>query len=220
MAAKFDIQVILCGWNSRTERILPRRWNYKKFDATNLKAIHARFGDRKLKSFPLLGVKEKFYYTNVKGCSIVSLLELVDYVKADAVEKLTSSFGWRNYGGKHHESVFTRFYQGYILPHKFNIDKRLAHLSTLICNGEMTRDDALVELNEPTYDPQLQERDKVYVAKKLGFSTDEFEAVLSLPNRSHSDFPTDESARKRFQQVQRFLSPVYQFFGGDKRLIE
>lgn len=32
-------------------------------------------------------------------------------------------FGRNDYGGKHYESIFTRFYQGYILPTKYGLDK-------------------------------------------------------------------------------------------------
>ena len=72
------------------------------------------------------------YYNQVRGIKSVPVLDLVEYDKAAAKKLLMERYGWRDYGGKHYESVFTRFYQGYILPTKFNIDKRRAHLSTLI----------------------------------------------------------------------------------------
>ena len=84
-------------------------------------------------------------YTYVKRIRRLRLLNLMPYVKADAVEVLTRELGCL-YGGKHHESVFTRFFQAYMLPRKFNIDKRRAHLSTLICSGQVTREEALAEL--------------------------------------------------------------------------
>ena len=108
----------------------------------------------------------------------LKVLELVPYKKMEAKRLLIDEFGWRDYGGKHYESVFTRFYQGYILPTKYGIDKRKAHLSNLICNGEITRAQALEELSEPTDDPSRQQADKRYVAKKLGWSEAEFEDIL------------------------------------------
>ena len=66
---------------------------------------------------------------------------------------------WKDYGGKHYESVFTRFYQGYILPKKFNVDKRKAHLSCLICNKNITREEALEKLKMETYPIEKQEED-------------------------------------------------------------
>ncbi len=77
---------------------------------------------------------------------------------------------WRDYGGKHYESQFTKFYQAYILPEKFHIDKRKAHLSTLICSGQMTRSEALLEMEKPLYDPAQLKSDKEYVMKKFGLS--------------------------------------------------
>jgi hypothetical protein len=39
----------------------------------------------------------------------------------------------------------------YILPLKFNIDYRKVFLSASICNGEITREDALKTLKYPYY---------------------------------------------------------------------
>ncbi|MBK8773971.1 MAG: N-acetyl sugar amidotransferase, partial [Chitinophagaceae bacterium] len=51
------------------------------------------------------------------------------YIKDDVKLLLQKELNWKDYGGKHYESIWTRFYQGYILPVKFGIDKRKAHLS-------------------------------------------------------------------------------------------
>jgi len=144
----------------------------------------------------------------VRGIIQVKLLDLVTYDKEAAKALLTEKYGWRDYGGKHYESIFTRFYQGYILPRKFNIDKRKAHLSNLICSGQKSRSEALEELLQPTYDLHLQAEDKVYVAKKLGFSDDEFEALLSLPNREHREFATDARWRERYFRFMRSVQPL------------
>jgi hypothetical protein len=148
------------------------------------------------------------YYNGVRGISDLRLLDLVPYRKAEAKTLLESRFGWRDYGGKHYESTFTRFYQGYILPRKFGVDKRKAHLSNLICSGQMTREEALAELALPTYDPRQQVEDKQYVAKKLGFSDDEFERILQLPNRSHGEFATDAAWRRRYFRFMRTVRPL------------
>jgi hypothetical protein len=115
---------------------------------------------------------------------------------------------WENYGGKHYESVFTRFYQGYILPVKFKVDKRRAHLATMICSGQISREDALHELNAPPYPIELQSRDKVYVAKKLGFSSEEFEALLRRPAQSHSVFETDDDLWSIYFRIIRFFKDI------------
>jgi hypothetical protein len=109
---------------------------------------------------------------------------------------LRDRLGWRSYGGKHHESIYTRWFQGYLLPTKFGIDKRVGHLSDLIKAGQMGREEALVELAKPTYDPALQAEDTLYVRKKLGFSEEAFAALLAAPVRSFRDY------RNSFDQVQ------------------
>ena len=140
----------------------------------------------------------------------VRLLDLVDYKKDEAKTALLE-LGWRDYGGKHYESLFTRFYQGYILPRKFNIDKRKAHLSNLILSEQITRAEALAELAKPPYDPEQQLKDKAYVARKLEFSDSEFERLLSLPNRAHVEFGTDAAELARITLLMKTIRPVTRF---------
>lgn len=207
-ASRHGIKYILSGTNNATEWLLPRAWHYRKFDLVNLKAIHARFGSVPLKKLPALGVWQQAYYWHVRRIRTAALLDLIDYRKDEARRRLIEDLGWRDYGGKHHESIFTRFYQGYILPRKFDADKRKAHLSTLILSGQMTREEALRELQQPTYDPDLQERDKAYVAKKLGFTADEFEAVLTQPNVPHEFYGTDVAQRASLNRKLSRLVPL------------
>jgi hypothetical protein len=174
----------------------------------NLCDIHKRFGTLPLRQLPALGFWQAIYYNQLRGIKSESLLDLIEYNKLAAKDLLAERYGWRDYGGKHYESVFTRFYQGYILPRKFNIDKRKAHLSTLICSGQMTRAQALEELAKPTYDQAIQTEDKRYVAKKLGFTGDEFEAVLRLPNRRHEEFATDTKMRRKYYSFVRTVRPI------------
>ncbi len=205
---QIDLKVILSGANIVTETILPPKWYYPKFDLADLRHIHKLYGTLPLRKLPAMGLAQMIYYGAARGILQVKLLDLVNYNKNAAKTLLTAKYGWRDYGGKHYESIFTRFYQGYILPRKFNVDKRKAHLSNLICSGQMTREEALRELEEPTYDPQLQKEDKVYVAKKLGFTDQEFEQILSLPNRSHGEFATDAKWRKRYFRIMKGIRPL------------
>jgi N-acetyl sugar amidotransferase len=208
IALQHGLKFLLSGTNVATESILPNRWYYPKFDLKNLRDIHRHFGTLPLRKLPALGFWQMTYYNQVRWINSVSLLDLVDYNKAAAKALLKERYGWRDYGGKHYESVFTRFYQGYILPTKFNIDKRKAHLSSLICSGQISRSEALLELAQPTYDPAMQVEDKRYVAKKLGFADDEFDAILRLPNRRHEEFATDSHLRKRYFRVLTVARPI------------
>ncbi len=126
----------------------------------------------------------------------MDILNYVDYVKKDALEILKTELGWQYYGGKHYESIYTRFFQGYILPVKFGYVKRRSHLSSLICSGEITRVDALKELGEPTYPPAMQEEDREYVVKKLGLTDAEFEEIMNMPTKTIYDYPSYARDRK------------------------
>lgn len=210
LAAKHKVRTILSGTNYATEWLMPPRWNYRKNDAANIKAIQAQFGSRKLKELPILGVWNQGRYTILSGIVTWAPLDLIEYSKAGAKRRLMEELGWRDYGGKHYESVFTRFYQGYVLPKKFGIDKRRAHLSTLILNGEITRDEALAQLQQPTYDEDLQAEDRAYVRKKLGFTEEEFDRILAAEPVPHETYGTDERARDRFFGVVNTLRRLRQ----------
>ena len=192
IADKRKIKYILSGSNIVTEGIMPNSWGYNKNDLRNLKDIYKRYGTVKLKTYPTMGLFKWLYYRFIKGIQTIPLLNYVDYNKKEAKKLLISEFGWEDYGGKHYESIFTKFYQAYILPTKFNIDKRKAHLSTLICSGQISREEALEELKKPLYVADELERDKEYVLKKLGLSEKEFEDLMKLPVKEHQEYKTDE----------------------------
>lgn len=193
-AAEIGVHYILSGGNFATESILPRSWGYNAGDLRHLLAIHKRFGTRPLRKFPTLSFVERYvYYPIVRKIKEVRLLNYVPYNRAEAKRILADRYGWQDYGLKHYESVLTRFFQGYYLPTKFGIDKRKAHLSSLILSGQITREEALEELKKPPYpSKEMLERDKAYIAEKLGLSLEEWEEILALPPRDHREFPTSE----------------------------
>jgi len=199
------MKYLLRGSNIVTEGILPRSWRSQKNDLANLRAIHNQFGTVKLKSFPTLGLLKLAYYRYAKNVREIRLLNYVPYVKEDVKRLLAQELDWKDYGGKHYESIFTRFYQAYILPRKFNIDKRKAHLSTLICSGQITREDALQEMQKDLYTEEDLEKDKEYVLNKLGLTDEEFEQIMNLPVKSHSDYRSDSKWLPLLRFVYRIL---------------
>ncbi|GJQ37208.1 MAG: LPS biosynthesis protein WbpG [Anaerolineaceae bacterium] len=188
MAAKLGVKYILIGNNVRTETHLPSAWSEGHFDWKYIRELHKRFGTRPLKTFPHFGFFT--YYMRMITQKRIAILDYVHYTKKEALHVLQEELGWKYYGGKHYESIYTRFYQGYLLPVKFGYDKRRCHLSSLICSGEMTREQALEELKIPAYSPSMQEEDREYVAKKLGLTDDEFTAIMSAPKKSYWDYPS------------------------------
>jgi len=127
------------------------------------------------------------------GGIFVEPLNRINFRKINAMELLTEKFSWQYYGGKHYESVFTKFYQAYILPTKFGIDKRKVHLSCLVRNNEIRRGEAILELNESLYEEAEFKRDKAFVLKKLGFSDSEFNDIMKDQPVPHDFYPTDQA---------------------------
>jgi N-acetyl sugar amidotransferase len=188
----FNIKYIITGSNYATECILPKKWSYNAKDLRQFRSIYRKFGTRKLKTFPLLGFFREFYYSYFRGIKLVRLLQLIPYSKTEAISTLSSELDWKYYGGKHYESLFTKFSQAYILPVKFNVDKRKAHLSTLICNKEITRDEALRQLEVDLYPEEQFLRDKEYVCRKFGISEVEFQNIMELPVKTYKDYANNE----------------------------
>ena len=163
--------------------MLPKSWVFKNQE--NLVNIHKRFGLKKLKTYPLLKPFKKYLFDYLYKLEYVSPLNYMEYKKSEVKEIIKKEMGWIDYGGKHYESVFTRFYQGYILPNKFNIDKRKAHLSNLIFSGQIDKSQALKELELPIYPEHLFKKDYEFVLKKLDFNTTNFQKYMLSPIVSH-----------------------------------
>jgi N-acetyl sugar amidotransferase len=209
IAIKYNIHNILSGHNLVTEgTYMPKSWVHSKMDIINIKAIHSKFGKMPMKTFPHLSPWVYSYYELTKRFHRIALLNYMEYDKAKAKEIITEKLNWSDYGGKHYESVFTRFYQGYILPQKFHIDKRQFHLSTLICSGQISREQALQEMNNPTYvDESLFVEDFEYVKKKLGFTDASWESYMKEPAHKHQEYANISSYWKKYYKVIGVLKP-------------
>ena len=185
------MRYVLSGSNIVTEAILPASWGYDANDLRYIKSIHKKFGRVRLKTFPQLSFFGQAYYTFVKGIKFIPILNYILYVKKDAIQFFKKELGWEDYGGKHYESIYTRFFQSYILPRKFNIDKRKAHLSSLICSGQITREEALKQMKQNIFPPIQLSKDKEYVLKKLNFTKKAFEKIMSQPLKGFKDYPSN-----------------------------
>lgn len=213
IAKRHGIKYILSGHNIVTEgTYLPKSWVFSKLDFINLKDIHKKHGTIKIKTFPYLSFFKKMYYNFVVKFEYVQLLNLVEYNKDEVKNLLIHELGWRDYGGKHFESVFTRFYQGYILPEKFKIDKRQFHYSCLVQSGQMLREEALAKMKLPAYDEAMLESDKEFVFKKLNFTPESFNAYMKAPIHQHTDYKTEDYLWNYYFKFIKLLSPVIRLF--------
>ena len=184
---------------------MPPGWLHMKFDLKNIRAICGKFaGKNDFQTVPVIGWFQYFKYQYLDGIKQIPILNYLSYDKKKVTEVLSREVGWEPYEKKHYESLFTRFYQGYILPRKFNIDKRKVHYSTLICSGQIGREEALESMKKEPYEDNLSlERDKEYVLKKLGFSKEEFERYLSSPSVPHTFYPSSERIYKIYKLLQK-----------------
>jgi N-acetyl sugar amidotransferase len=190
-AIRNGIRHVLSGGNIATEGIFPSAWHGPAMDAINLRAIHRQYGSRPLRTYSTVSFFQYFiWYPFVKKMRTVRPLNFMPYDKDEAIRELEAKIGWRSYGRKHGESVFTKFFQNYYLPVKFGYDKRRPHLSSLIVSGQMTRDEALRELEKPLYDSRELEIDIAYFCKKLRITRAQFDEFMREPARQYSDFPS------------------------------
>lgn len=201
-ANKYGVKYIISGMNFRNEGMLPPSWARGYLDWRYIRSVHKKFGKQSLKSFPHLTITKFLYYNLVKKIRSISILNYVDFNKQEAMQLIQEKLDWKNYGGKHYESIYTRFYQSYILPNKFNIDKRKAHLTCLLVStGEVSRAEALDLLKQPPASHKLIEEDKEYAIKKLGITEKEFEEIMQLPQKSIYDYPNNHFWEKEFRRL-------------------
>ena len=200
MASEYGIKYIISGGNVATESVMPPSWSYTARDLVHIKDVYRWATGKKLDGgrgkykVPLCGLWKYNYWKWVKGIKTVYILDYLGYHRADSIKMLEDKYGWLNYGDKHEESTFTKWFQNFYLFEKFGIDKRKAHLSAMINSGQITRKEALNELlKSPEY-------------PRLGIEA----KVMSYPKRSHDEFVQDKwynriSKAVKFLKKARFM---------------
>jgi N-acetyl sugar amidotransferase len=192
-ASKYNISYLVSGGNATSEGILPLTWGYHVMkDMKMYKYIVSKFSKVKLKKVPHVSILGEIYYKFVKNIKTIYPLSYIDYDKDKAKEFLKAEFGWEEYGGKHHESKITAFWQSYAMPVKYNMDYRRATFSSKICAGHLSREDALEELKALPYNPDTIDDMKQYIAKKYQITNEELERCLALPPKTYKDFPNNK----------------------------
>jgi len=210
IAARHGLRHIITGTNIVSEAILPEKWGYGYFDWSYVNDVHRRFGSARLSTYPHFSLLELFYYVFVRRIRMVSILNFIDYNKQQAMEVLQKQLGWVYYGGKHYESIYTRFYQAYLLPKKFDIDKRKAHYSNLILSGQMSRAEALEAMKAPVYPADLLEEDRQYALKKLELDEAAFAEIMGAPRRTFLDYRT---SHRLFELAKKVVNSSRQLIG-------
>ena len=195
LSRKFRIKYVFSGFNIATESIMIKGWTYNKNDFVNIKdIINKNSSLKKLITFPYTTFFTNLFNQHFYKLEKINLLNYIDYDKKKSKEVIKENLNWKDYGGKHYESIFTKFYQAYILPKKFSIDKRKAHLSNLICSKQITKIEAKRYLEKPLYESESElRRDINFVTKKLGISSEDFNDIMMRKTKKHTDFKTHDN---------------------------
>ncbi|MEY3663865.1 MAG: hypothetical protein RLZZ153_47 [Pseudomonadota bacterium] len=206
-AVENNIQYILSGGNIATEGVMADGWHEgSAMDSINLKAIHKKFGSGKLRSYRTISFWQHYiYYPFVRRMRTFRPLNFMPYEKKQAINELRDTIGWRDYGRKHGESLFTKVFQNDYLVRKYGYDKRRPHLSSLVVSGQMSRDEALADLLSPIYDPAQREIDIDYFCKKLRITRNEYEGFISGKSSSYYDYSNWEFRYKILKKAQAFV---------------
>ncbi|MFH1513202.1 MAG: N-acetyl sugar amidotransferase [Bacillota bacterium] len=180
-AREYGVKYLLNGSNLATEGAsAPFSAQHSYRDFWEIRSVYHKHGRGKsLRKFIRLSLREAWF--GVPGVTKMNLLDYVPYSKKDAMKLLTEKFGWEYYGGKHFESRFTKWFQSTYLPRKFGYDKRRYHLSCLVLNGEMTREEALQELVKPPYPVDEMAEDEAYILKKLDITLAQWAQEMQKP---------------------------------------
>ena len=189
-ANNHNIKYILNGGNISTECVRnPLEFLYYGTDMRQLRDIQKQFCTIELKTYPFSDILfHKVYLRYLRGLKVVKPLDWMPYTKAMARETLSREYGWMPYPQKHFESRFTKFYEGYWLPERFGFDTRRVQFSSLILTDQMTREDALSQLERPAYDPETIAHEFDYIAKKLGITSEELRGYFEMPLKSYRDY--------------------------------
>jgi len=211
LAKKYKLKYILSGTNTSTEGIkVPSNWSWFKNDALNIKYLTKKFSNQKIKTFPLFGTFDFIYYEIINKIKWIPFLDYYEYNKDDAVNHLVKNYGFKPYPYKHYESIFTRFYQAYILPKKFSVDKRKLHLSNLIITDQMTRKEALRLMQQSSYPSEKDEQiDIKYFLKKMDWDISNLNEYLNRPEIPHDKYKSEIKRWKFLKKTYLLVKNVF-----------
>lgn len=204
IAAQEGIKYIIRGNDFRSEGKQPKEWTYS--DTKQLKYFHQKFGTNiKLKTYPFLPLVQMVYYGFINKIKDVRPFYYLEYNKQEAKKLLETEFGWKDYGGHHHENLFTKFSMAYWLPIKYGIDKRKINLSAQVLSNAISREDAFLQISQPFAPSNELDDLREYIIKKLDLTRSEFESIIKIPNKTAFDYPSNYQL---IFGLVRYFSPI------------
>ena len=201
VARDTGIRNVISGHNLFMEYVLPVSWSYNSNDSRHIRDVVWQQEGKQLKRFPYMSPALNYVGRKLTKTVIAHRPFLYHRFDINEIKALmNANFGWEDYGGKHYESEFTKFFQGDYLVEKFGIDKRKAHYSNLVLSGQITRDEAVVALNKPTMNDLERARLRTLVRNKLNFDDKEWEELFSPTTAAHVDYKNSH-----FLKLQKIL---------------
>lgn len=189
-AIQRKIPVILSGINYATESVQPASWGYSNSDGSHIRSVNSAHGRTRLKGFPIMTLRKFSRLTSRNHFQVVRPLDYGIYDPEIERVELEKKYGWRAYGEKHSESLFTNWFQAVYLPERYGIDKRRGDWSSKIIADLATRDDAIRQLSSPPVDEQGRRDLNRSVAEKLQVSVSELQQLAEIPHLSNHAFKT------------------------------
>ena len=207
-ARKYNIPYILNGGNISTECVQrPLDIIYWGTDMRHIKDILKKFNTNEMKTFPFSSAfYHKFYLRYFRNVKVIKPLNYINYIKKDAINLMSNLYDWKPYPQKHFESRFTKFFEGYWLPTRFNFDMRTVDLSSLILTNQITREQALEELEKPPYDKNLIDQEFHYIAKKLDIDSEELIRFHEMPKKNWKDYKNLNNIFKISEKILKIIS--------------
>lgn len=212
---KLGVKYIMNGYNICTEIVAdPASWEKgagPTGDGTYIKDVVKKYCKIPIKNYTYTsGLKHKFVNPYLKGIKTVKPLNLVEFTRASMIKTLADEYGYEPYGQKHFEDLITKFLEGWWQPTRFGHDIRRAQLSSLVVTGQMTRDEALMILEQPPLSEDESKELFSEVAKRLEISEDELMKYHDMPE-----------CEEKFKSQERFYSlgiKLYEKLGLEKRI--
>tara|TARA_Y100001934_G_C12345747_1_gene772688 strand:+ start:1132 stop:2238 length:1107 start_codon:yes stop_codon:yes gene_type:complete len=208
-AVKNKVSNVISGGNIATESVFPSAWHHDAMDALNLHAIQRKFGTLPLKDYKTISFWQYYlYYPFIMKMKVFRPLNFMSYDKPKALLELKEKVGYKDYGRKHGESRFTKFFQNHYLPEKFGIDKRKIHLSSQILSGQITRGFAVEQLETPLYTDEELAEDFAFVAKKLQLTESELRELTNSPGISYKNYPNWDNRYRWLKKAQSIIEKL------------
>jgi len=208
VASKHGVKYIINGMNFSTEGMAVPAWSYGHSDWCYIKSVLKYNGVKRkaLSKYPHFSLTKLFYHIVIKRVKIVSILNYIEYNKENVLAIIKNKLGYRPYPQKHYESVYTRFYQGYYLPEKFNIDKRRGHYSDLIRSEQLDRNKALKMINTDPYEDDVKRKDDIsFVLKKLRMKNGDLKKLIDDKNKGFNDY---KNSSERIFKLKEFYNSL------------